>query len=190
MGRYLARRLVLLLPLLLLTTILSFGVMQLAPGGPLSAYEHSPSITAAQLKTIEHDLGLDQPPAIQYLHWLSGLVQGQWGYSLQSGESVTTLILERLGNTLELVGAAFIICLLVSIPLGVLSAVRQYSLFDYLATFSCFVAYSIPVFWLGLMAQLLFSVQLGWLPTAGMYTEGVSWTFGDFLKHLLMPALI
>lgn len=190
MDRYLARRLIQMIPLLVLCTVISFGVMQLAPGGPLSAYEHSPSITAAQLKVIAHDLGLDQPAYMQYWHWLIGLVQGQWGFSLQSGESVITLIGERLGNTLELVGTAFLISLGLAIPLGVLSAVRQYSLFDYIATLFSFIAYSIPVFWAGLMAQLLFSVKLGWLPTAGMYTEGVAWSFGDALKHLILPALI
>lgn len=190
MGRFLTRRLIQLIPLLLLTTVVSFAVMQLAPGGPLSAYEHSPSITAAQLKAIEHDLGLDQPAYIQYFRWISGLVRGQWGYSLESGEAVTTLILERLGNTLELVGTAFLICLVVTIPLGVFTAVYRYSLFDYVATLATFVAYSIPVFWAGLMAQLLFSVRLGWLPVAGMYTEGVSATLGDTIKHLILPALV
>lgn len=190
MNRYIARRLLQMVPLLLLATILSFGVMQLAPGGPLSAYQHSPSITAAQLKIIAHDLGLDQPAYLQYLHWLGGLVQGQWGYSLQSGEAVTTLIGERLGNTLELVATAFIISLLLALPLGVFSAIRQYSLFDYVATLFSFIAYSIPVFWAGLMAQLLFSVKLGWLPTAGMYTEGVAWSLGDAVRHLILPALI
>jgi peptide/nickel transport system permease protein len=190
MTRYLAQRLIQLFPLLLLTTVISFGVMQLSPGGPLSAYEHSPSITAAQLKVISHDLGLDQPPPVQYLRWLTGLVHGQWGYSLLSGEPVSTLIVERLGNTLELVATAFAFSLLVALPLGVLSSVRQYSIFDYIATFLSFVAYSIPVFWAGLMAQLLFSVKLGWLPVAGMYTEGVQWTLGDALKHLILPAVV
>ncbi len=190
MGRYLARRIMLLVPLLLLTTIISFAVMQLAPGGPLAAYEHSPSITAAQLKAIEHDLGLDQPAYIQYLRWLGGLLHGQWGYSLQSGESVTTLIFERLGNTLELVGTAFVLCLLVTLPLGILTAVYRYSAFDYVATMGAFIAYSIPVFWAALMAQLLFSVTLGWLPVAGLYSEGVPWALGDALKHLVLPATV
>ncbi len=190
MDRYLARRLIQMAPLLLLTTVISFAVMQLAPGGPLSAYEHSPSITPAQLKIIAHDLGLDQPAYLQYWHWLTGLVRGQWGFSLESGEAVTTLIGERFGNTLELVGTALVLSLLLAIPLGVLAAVRQYSIFDYVATLFSFVAYSIPVFWAGLMAQLLFSVTLGWFPTAGMYTEGVAWSFGDALKHLVLPASI
>lgn len=190
MARYLARRFLQLIPLLLLTTLVSFAVMQLAPGGPLAAYAHSPSITAAQLKVIEHDLGLDQPAPIQYIRWLTGLVHGEWGYSLQSGEAVTTLIGERLAHTLELVGTSFLICLLITIPLGVLTAVRRYTLFDYTATLATFVAYSIPVFWAGLMAQLLFAVRLGWLPVAGIYAEGVAWSFGDAIKHLILPSLV
>src|SRR5579862_8859230 len=101
MSRYLLRRTVQLIPLLILITIVSFGVMQLAPGGPLSAYEHSPQMTSHQLNIIKHDLGLDQPPYIQYLRWVTGIVRGQWGYSLQSGAPVSTLIAERLGNTAE-----------------------------------------------------------------------------------------
>jgi peptide/nickel transport system permease protein len=190
MDRYVVRRLLQMLPLLLLTTILSFAVMQLAPGGPLTAYEHSPQITAAQLKVVEHDLGLDQPAYMQYFYWLTGILHGQWGYSLLSGDAVTTLIGERLGNTLELVALAFLLSLAIAIPLGVLSAVRQYSFFDHTATLFSFIAYSVPVFWAGLMAQLLFSVKLRWLPTAGMYTEGVPWTAGDALKHLIMPTCI
>lgn len=190
MGRYLGQRLLQMIPLLLLTTVVSFVVMQLAPGGPLSAYEHSPSITAAQLKIIEHDLGLDQAPFIQYVRWIGGLVHGQWGYSLQSGEAVTTLIGERLIYTLELVGVSFLLCLVVTLPLGILTAVYRYSGFDYAATFLTFVAYSVPAFWAGLMAQLLFAVHLKWLPVAGLYTEGVPHTFGDSFRHLIMPAAV
>lgn len=190
MDRYIIRRLLQMLPLLLLASILSFSVMQLAPGGPLTAYAHSPNITAAQLKVIEHDLGLDQPAYMQYLYWLSGIGRGNWGYSLLSGDAVTTLIVQRLGNTLLLVGLAFLFSLVVAIPLGVLSSVRQYSFFDHTATLFSFIAYSIPVFWAGLMAQLLFSVKLGWLPTAGMYTEGVPWSLGDTIKHLILPTCI
>jgi len=170
MGRYLARRLLILVPLLLLTTVISFAVMQLAPGGPLAAYEHSPSITAAQLKAIEHDLGLDQPAYIQYLRWLGGLIHGDWGYSLQSGDSVLSLIWGRLGATFELVGTAFALCVVIAIPLGILTSVYRYSTFDYVAT--------------------LGAVTLRWLPTAGMYTEGVPFNLGDALAHLVLPAVV
>jgi peptide/nickel transport system permease protein len=188
MGAYVLRRTVQLLPLLLLTTLVSFAIMQLAPGGPLAQYQHSPYVTAQELKRLAHDLGLDQPGYIQYFRWLVGVLHGEWGYSLQSGLPVTTLIKERLGNTLVLTLTAFFVSLFIAIPLAIYSAVRQYSVFDYVSTFTNFIAYATPVFWAGLMAQLIFSVKLGWLPAAGMYTEGISWTFGDFFKHLILPA--
>lgn len=190
MVSYLLRRIVQAVPLLILVTIVSFVVMQLSPGGPLSAYSHNPHISSAQLAAIKHNLGLDQPAYVQYLRWFMSLLRGDWGVSLSSGESVLSMIGSRLGNTLILVVSAFIISLVLAIPLGIYSAVRKYSLFDYMSTFGSFVAWSAPVFWVGFMAQLLFSVKLGWLPTAGLYTEGVAWSPGDFLKHLLMPALV
>src|SRR5437588_8807032 len=128
MSQYLIRRTVQLIPLLFFITIISFAVMQLAPGGPLSAYEHSPSMTAAQLAVIKHDLGLDQPAPIQYLHWISGILRGEWGFSLTSGTPVGFLITQRLGNTLELIAVAVSFTLILSLLLGVLSSVRQYSL--------------------------------------------------------------
>jgi peptide/nickel transport system permease protein len=190
LGRYLVRRLLGMIPLLFIITIVSYGVMQLAPGGPMSAYMHSQNMTAAQLKAIAHDLGLDQPAWLQYLHWVSGLAHGDWGYSLTSGEAVTTLILERLGNTLELVGGGLVLSLVLAMPLGVFAATHRYSWFDTLATLLSLIAYSIPVFWAGLMAQLLFSVRLGWLPTAGMYTEGAAWSLSDACRHLIMPVVV
>jgi peptide/nickel transport system permease protein len=190
MIRFTLRRTVQAIPLLLLVTIVSFAVMQLTPGGPLTAYEHNPHMTAAQLKNIEHDLGLDLPPYVQYFKWLSGIVHGDWGASLSTGESVLSMIGDHIGNTLVLVLAAFLISIILAIPLGIYSAVRKYSVFDYIFTFGSFVAWSAPVFWVGFMAQLLFSVKLRWLPTAGLYTEGATWTLGDFLRHLILPALV
>lgn len=190
MLKYAIRRIVQAIPLLLLVTVVSFGVMQLTPGGPLTALQHNPHITAAELKNVEHDLGLDLPPYIQYFHWLGGLLHGDWGYSFSTGDPVLRMIGEHLGNTLVLVVTAFLISLILAVPLGIISATRKYSALDYVLTFLSFVAWSAPVFWVGFMAQLVFSVKLRWLPTAGMYTEGVSWTLGDSVKHLLMPALV
>lgn len=190
MLSYLLRRIVQAIPLLVLVTIVSFGIMQLSPGGPLTAYAHNPHISAAQLDAIKHNLGLDQPVYIQYLHWFTNLLHGNWGLSLSTGESVLAMIAARLPNTLILVVTAFLISLIFAIPLGIYSAARKYSMFDYIATFGSFVAWSAPVFWIGFMAQLIFSVRLRWLPTAGLYTEGVPWSLGDFLEHLIMPALV
>lgn len=190
MTTFFLRRCVALLPILLLSTVLAFSIMQLAPGGPLDQYKSSPYITTAELNRLAHDLGLDQPAYIQYFKWLKGIVTGNWGYSLNAGSPVALLIRERLGNTLVLTGTAFVGSLIIGIVLGIFSAVRQYSVFDYVTTFLSFVAYATPVFWAGLMAQLIFAVKLGWLPAAGMYTEGVNWTLTDFLRHLVLPASI
>jgi len=188
--KFIARRIMQAVPLLILVSIVSFGVMQLAPGGPLTAYEHNPHMTAAQLATIKHDMGLDQPAYIQYFHWFFSLLHGNWGASMSTGEGVLAMIGGRLGNTLILIATAFALSLIIAIPLGIYSAVHKYSAFDYIFTFGSFVAWSAPAFWVGFMAQLFFSVKLHLLPTAGLYTEGVAWSLGDFLKHLIMPALV
>ncbi len=190
MLSFLIRRVVQAIPLLVLVTIVSFVVMQLTPGGPLSAYTHNPHVTAAQLAAIKHEWGLDQPPPVQYLRWFTSMLHGDWGFSLTNGDTVLSTIGGRIGNTLILVVAAFVISIALAVPLGIYSATHKYSFFDYLSTFGSFVAWSAPVFWVGFMAQLVFSVNLHLLPTAGLYTEGAAWSLGDFLKHLLMPALV
>jgi len=190
MLSFLIRRVVQAVPLLVLVTIVSFVVMQLTPGGPLSAYTHNPHVTAAQLAAIKHEWGLDQPAPVQYLRWFTSLLHGDWGFSLTNGDTVLSTIGGRIGNTLILVVAAFVISIVLAVPLGIYSATHKYSFFDYLSTFGSFVAWSAPVFWVGFMAQLVFSVNLHLLPTAGLYTEGAAWSLGDFLQHLLMPALV
>jgi peptide/nickel transport system permease protein len=190
MLAFLVRRVVQAVPLLILVTIVSFVVMQLTPGGPLDAYTHNPHITAAQIAAIKHEWGLDQPPPVQYLRWFTSLLHGDWGFSLTNGDTVLATIGSRIGNTLILVIAAFVISIVLAVPLGIYSATHKYSFLDYLSTFGSFVAWSAPVFWVGFMAQLVFSVNLHLLPTAGLYTEGAAWSLGDFLKHLLMPALV
>jgi len=190
MLAFLVRRVVQAVPLLILVTIVSFVVMQLTPGGPLDAYTHNPHITAAQIAAIKHEWGLDQPPPVQYLRWFTSLLHGDWGFSLTNGDTVLNTIGSRIGNTLILVIAAFVISIVLAVPLGIYSATHKYSFLDYLSTFGSFVAWSAPVFWVGFMAQLVFSVNLHLLPTAGLYTEGAAWSLGDFLKHLLMPALV
>ncbi len=190
MLSFLIRRVVQAVPLLVLVTIVSFVVMQLTPGGPLSAYTHNPHVTAAQLAAIKHEWGLDQPAPVQYLRWFTSMLHGDWGFSLTNGDTVLSTIGGRIGNTLILVVAAFVISIALAVPLGIYSATHKYSFFDYLSTFGSFVAWSAPVFWVGFMAQLVFSVNLHLLPTAGLYTEGAAWSLGDFLQHLLMPALV
>jgi peptide/nickel transport system permease protein len=123
------------------------------------------------------------------LKWLASLLQGGWGYSYEDGRPVLTVVLERLPATLLLMTAAFCVALLFALPLGVLGAVRQYSKLDHAITFASFFVWAMPVFWLGLVAQLLFAVHLRLVPVAGMHSTG-SYDALDLLHHLLLPALV
>ncbi len=195
MTRYIIRRILQAIPLLLLISFIVFMLMQMIPGGPLAAYENNPNITSQDLERLRIELGLDVPKHIQYLNWLAALLHGDWGTSLITGRSALIEIGERLPNTLYLSLTAFTLALLISIPIGVVSAVRQYSWFDHCTTTLAFIGHSIPVFWFGLILIMMFNVALKnpatggpLLPGGGMYTIGVPPTLEDRLSHLIMPA--
>ena len=190
MGRYAARRLLQSIPLLVGVTLLSFVLMKSAPGGPLSIYLESSETDPADIARMREQLGLDDPLPIQYAKWVANLARGDWGNSFVTNEPVLDRIAQRLPNTLYLMGVAYLLALLIAIPVGVLSAVRQYSAFDYLATAGAFFGLSMPVFWFGLLMILLFAVQLGWLPTSGMATIGAPFDVADRIRHLIMPASV
>ncbi len=189
MSQYAIRRSIQALPLLFGIVAITFAFIHLAPGGSLALLAHSPNMTQAQLNNIKANLGLDRPVVVQFALWLGGIVHGDWGYSYVDGRPVLQVILERLPATLELMGAGFVIAFSLAIPIGVLAAVRPYSLFDYATTFFSFFALSMPVFWFGLMLQLLFAVRLSVLPPAGQYNAAAATvTLGDALRHLVLPA--
>lgn len=190
MGRYIIRRVLQALPLLILITFVVFGLMQLAPGGPLAMYKQNPKVTGEDLARIERNLGLDKPMPIQYIRWLKRTVTGNWGTSFASSRPVLELIAERLKATFLLMFSSFAISLLVGIPIGILSAIKRYSFFDYLVTFFSFFGMSMPVFWFALMLQLLFGLKLGWLPTAGMKDPFIDFELWDRVSHLILPALV
>lgn len=186
---YLTRRILSSIPLLLGVSIILYAVLHLAPGGPTDVYADNPSVSPEALKNLERELGLDQPVPIQYLRWLQALLKGEWGYSIRSGRPVTADISERVGPTLALGGTAFALALLVALPLGILSALRRYSAVDYTFTFLSFLGISMPIFWLALMLQALFAINLRLLPSAGLETIGDG-SFVDRLRHLILPASI
>ncbi len=188
MGRYILRRLIQAVPLLLGISIASFAIMKAVPGGPLSAYEAGADVTHEDIMRLEHAFGLDQPLPIQYLNWLGKFVTLDWGYSFVSHQPVLVLIGERLPNTIYLMGTVFVTVLLLAIPIGVITAVKQYSWFDHLVTGSTFAFLSTPTFWLGLLLIILFGLQLRWLPLGGISTPGASFELTDRLKHLILPA--
>ena len=187
MGTYIARRLIQAIPLLLGISVASFAILKAVPGGPLAAYEANPDFTDEDLRRLESTLGLDQPVPVQYLSWLSKFIAGDWGYSFVSHQPVLGLIGERLPNTIYLMGTVFITVLVLAIPIGVLTAVKQYSWFDHLVTGGTFAFLSTPTFWLGLLLIILFGLNLRWLPLGGMYTLGMPFDPIDRLRHLILP---
>ena len=195
MGRYLTRRLLQLIPLVLGITIVTFALANLVPGSPVTQYEFNPGTRPEDIERIREQLGLNQPVYIRYFQWLWHVVQGDLGLSLTTFRPVADMILEKLPNTLLLTGTALLISLLFSIPVGVYAAVRRNSLFDHIATIGAVAGVAVPTFWLGLMAILLFSVQfqrwgLPSLPSGGVYSIGEGGDLLDRLQHLVMPAVV
>jgi len=141
------------------------------------------------IKLRRGQLGLDLPVHEQYGRWLLQLLQGHLGYSFQSGESVNAVIAARLPATLQLMGVALLIAIVLGVFLGVVSAIKQYSWLDYSLTFLGFAGISIPDFFLGMVLVYVFAIELQWLPTSGITTAGDAYSFTDNLRHLVLPAL-
>lgn len=187
MTVYVLRRLLGTLPLMVGVSLVIFGLLHAIPGGPLAVYLDNPFITADQIVLLKRQLGLDRPLHSQYLAWFGAFARGEWGVSFSSGEPVTRLIGGRVPATLMLMGTSLLMAMAIAVPAGVYSAVRQYSGFDYSLTVFSFLSISMPVFWFGLMLQLLFAVNLRWLPVGGFGDAG-NWT--DHLRHLILPAIV
>jgi peptide/nickel transport system permease protein len=188
MTRYLLTRLLQGVILLFIVSAVVFLIVHSTPGGP--AILNNPDVDPETAKAIARDLGLTDPIAVQYGRWLGRAVTGNFGRSYQHQFPVIRLIRTRMPNTLLLAGTALLLAIVVALPLGVISAVRRYSIFDYLATVGSFFGVSIPGFWLGIMFIIVFSVTLGWLPSAGMRTAGVAASATDLVRHLIMPAVV
>lgn len=187
MTNYVLRRILVALPVLFGVTVINFIIMRMAPGNPVDMLVN-PKLPAAAVEAKKIELGLDAPAYVQYWHWLKNLVlHGDLGYSMITYEPVAHLIGSRMGPTLLLMGTALVLGLAIAIPLGVLSAARQYSKLDYAAVTGSFLGISVPNFFLGLGLIYLFSIQLKWLPSGGMKELGGGGGFGDVLLHLVLP---
>jgi peptide/nickel transport system permease protein len=193
MGRYILRRLVISLPVLLLITVALFLMVELAPGDPISAMidpDQAAVMGPDWVEAQRRQLGLDQPLPVRYGVWLRETVQGNLGFSYLDRQPVSKKMGERLWPTLTLMTAAQIIALAIAVPLGVLSAVRQYTKIDFTVTVIAFLAVSIPNFFLALGGIYVLAVKLDVVPTAGMGTMGSPAAFLDALHHLLLPASV
>ena len=189
--QYILRRLAMVLPMLLGITIITYVIISLAPGDPVSAMINPQELNVrsdAELESIRDDLGLNDPIPVRYALWLKEAAQGNLGYSYQSKQPVVHLILDRLPETLLLTGSALVLAMLIGITLGIISARKQYSVLDYLLTISAFFGLSIPAFFFAMLGMFAFSVRLGWLPVFGMWTPGELNTLNlDLLKHAILP---
>ncbi|MCA2012217.1 ABC transporter permease [Pararhodobacter sp. CCB-MM2] len=189
MLRFLVNRILQGCVLILIVSMIGFAVINLAPGGPLSQYAMTPGMSQADLDRIAHQMGLDRPLPVQYLDWLGNMLTGDWGRSYRDQSPVLDVVWRHLGATLLLMGTSTAIAIALGTMVGVLGALKRYSIFDYMATVGAMIALSIPTFWFGLVAIFIFSLELGWLPAGSMYTVGDQ-SLGDYLIHLIMPSLV
>jgi len=194
MSRYIIKRLLISIPVLLGISLVAFFLVQ-ASGDPMAVYNSNPNLSSADLARLEKAYGFDKPVAVQYVLWLRNVVTGDWGQSFLTHQDVTEMIRQRLGNTLLLMGTSFSITLLISLALGMYSATHKYSAADYAVTGLSFFGYSMPSFWFGLMLIILFAVKfkewgLPYLPAAGMYPIREAPSFLQTVRHLILPATV
>jgi len=189
MIRFILHRLVQSAVLLALVSVIGFAMLHLLPGGPLAQFALVPGMTQADLTRISHQMGLDRPLPAQYVEWITRIMAGNWGRSYRDNQPVLSIIASHLGATLELMVSSTITAVLLGTWVGVLGAVRRYSLADQLATVGAMIALSIPTFWFGLVVIYIFSVELAWLPAGNIATVGRE-SLGDYALHLILPSLV
>jgi peptide/nickel transport system permease protein len=216
MGNYIVRRILQAVPLLFLLSIVLFALVNIAPGGPLAGHGRSRRIRPEKAEILKRQFGLDKPLPMQYLIWLigndwmevdadgdgiadgygqrRGILRGDFGFSYRNRRPVLEEIADRLPNTVYLMSVTLIVVGIIAIPVGVISAVRQYSIFDIVVTTLSFMGQAIPEFWLGLILIIVFYAWLdnpftgeSLLPAGGMQTLGMGFSIWDRIKHLILP---
>jgi peptide/nickel transport system permease protein len=193
MATYVIRRFLLAIPTMLGITILAFTALAFAPGDPITALidpELLSRLTEAQMTALRAELGLDKPIPVRYLIWLSGILQGDLGYSVVNNRPVIADIGARLGPTLLLMGVSALIGVTVGVVLGVIAGIRQYSVTDYSVTAFSISFIAIPGFVVGLVMIYFFGATLNLLPTSGMATRGQDFSIDDLVRHMIMPVAL
>ncbi len=192
MSRYLIRRILLAIPTLLLISFVLFAILSLAPGDPMSQFAANPAVPPEVRENIRRSLGLDQPWPVRYVKWLIAIAHGDWGFSFGSRIPVWDLIKLRIPSTLAVVGIAYLVSLVIAIPIGIISAVKQYSIFDHVATTFAFMGFSVPTFFTGLLLIIVMSVKLQLLPFIYDSTLQVTdlASLGSQIKQSIMPITV
>jgi len=183
MYKYIAKRLLMLIPVLIGVTFIVFFILALTPGDPVTIILGEQA-TEASIATMRAELGLDDPLLVRYVRYLGGLLRGDFGVSYKNSLSVADQIMERFPNTLLLAFAGISIALIVGIPIGILSAKKQYTAIDNASMVAALIGVSMPLFWLGLILVIVFALNLRWLPSSGMGSTPIA-----LLKSLILPSI-
>ena len=189
MGKYILQRLLIAVPVIFGVTVVAFFIMTLAPGDAVDMLV-SPGLSPQDIALKKQSLGHDQPVYVQYVRWLQEMLHGNLGYSFTNRQPVTERIFDRFGPTFTLAMSALLLSYIIAIPIGVLAAVRQYSVLDYSATIFSFLGVSIPSFFFGLLMIYFFSLKLDLFPTGGMQSVGQGFSWSDRLSHLVLPVIV
>lgn len=194
MGKYILRRLLQQIPIMLGVSILVFGIIQSAPGDPLASYMQNPNMTVAQIEALKEAYGLNASPVEQYFTYMKNALKGEFGYSIQLKQPVAKLIAERLGATFYIAFGSLLISILIAIPIGVISATKQYSFLDYFGTLFALAGISIPIFFFAILAKKWFAIDLRWFPLSGMESPGKNYLginkLMDIFNHTFLPLIV
>lgn len=185
MLKYILKKLLQMIPMLLLISFLVFGALQMTGIDPVS-YIATPDMAANQenLDLLRERLGLNKPFIIRYFNWIGNILRGDFGYSIAKGNSIGGILAQRLPATIELALVALLLSSVVGITIGILSAIYQNSIIDYVGRFMAVLGQAIPQFFFGIVIIQIFSIKLGWLPSSGRYS-----TYATPLQHFILPAL-
>lgn len=190
MGAFIVRRLIQALAIILLVTIIVFFVMRALPGDPVLVYVGQDALTAAtpeQIEELRHEFGLDKPVVVQYFTWLGDIAHGDLGRSIINRDTVDQEIARALPKTFLMGALAFILSIILGIPLGIVAAIRRGKWADTLSTLIANLGVTAPIFWIGIIMILIFGLYLGWLPIQG-YISPIE-DFGDSIRHIIMPVV-
>ena len=192
MSRYILRRLLIAVPTIIVISFVVFAILALAPTDPMAQFGADPRVPPEVRERIRESLGLNDPWPVRYVKWIVSVAKLDFGYSFMSRGPVMDLIGQRLPNTLAVVGVAYVIGALLAVPIGMVSAIKRYSLFDHLSTTFAFIGFSVPTFFTGLLLIIIFSVKLHWLPFIYDSTLKITSlaTLADQIKQSAMPITV
>jgi peptide/nickel transport system permease protein len=190
--QYFIRRLLITVPVLAGISLVLFTILAMAPGDPFEELATNPNVPREVAQQLRQQFGLDDPVLVRYGSWFASMMKGDWGFSFASRVDGSTLIWQRLPTSLFVLGSAQLLGILIALPIGTLSAVRPYSLFDQVATTLAFIGFSLPTFFTGLLFILFFSIYLGWLPfiyRADITATGWEWWW-EHIRQAIMPVAV